>query len=44
MWAIETANSQQTWGQFSLPITMFGVTKYQFVDQGAIPPGTTFDP
>jgi hypothetical protein len=44
MWAIETANSTQTWGQFSTPVTMFGVTKYQFVDLGAIPPGTTFDP
>jgi hypothetical protein len=42
MWAIETANSQQTWGQFMLPVTMFGVTKYQFVDLGSVPQGATF--
>jgi hypothetical protein len=44
MWAIETSGGVQTWGQFTQPVTLFGVTKYQFVDQGAIPPGTTFDP
>ena len=42
MWAIETANSQQTWGQFSTPVTMFGVTKYQFVDLGSVPQGMSF--
>jgi hypothetical protein len=44
MWAIETSGGVQSWGQFTTPVTLFGVTKYQFVDQGAIPPGTTFDP
>jgi hypothetical protein len=43
-WAIRTALGVQTWGQFTNPVSIAGTTKYQYVDQGAIPPGTTFDP
>jgi hypothetical protein len=29
-WAVESVNGQQVMGQFNFPITIFGVTKYEF--------------
>jgi hypothetical protein len=33
-WALRTANGVQTLGQFTQPVTLFGVTLYQFVAEG----------
>jgi len=39
IWAVETSGGTQTWGQFIIPVTLFGTTKYQFLDLGTIPQG-----
>jgi hypothetical protein len=34
-WAMRVSNGVETWGTFSTPVTLFGVTKYAYTDQSS---------